>query len=146
MLPRPNLVGGEQGGPVATPQESTHRGATIPVTKAPVDEVLSVPESQSDHLSFQNLHGTTKEEEDKEDEEEEEEEEEEDDEEDDEEDGNGEEGNPDKGEEREDKKEDDKQLDMEEEVEDNPTHEGSALADEVGSIFPLLLSCTIFYY
>ena len=141
VLPRPNSVVGEQGGPVATPQESAHRGATIPVTEAPVDEVLSIPKSQSDHLSFPNLHVTPKEED-----EEEEEYEKEDDEEDEEEDGNGEEGNPDKGEERGDEKEDDTQLDVEEEAEENLAQEGSAFVDEVGSIFPSLLSCTVFYH
>ena len=138
VLPCSNSVGEEQGGPVATPQESMHRGATIPITEAPIDEVLSVPESQSDRLSFPNVQGTA--------EKEEEEEEEEEYEEDNEEDGNGKEGNQDKGEEREDKKEDDTQVDVEEEAEDDPAQEECASADEVGSIFPLLLPCTIFYY
>ena len=153
VLPRPDSVVGEQGGPATTPQESTHRDATNPVTEPPVDEVLSVPKTQSDRLSFPNLHGTAKEDEDEDKDEEDEEEEEqddeddeEDDEEDEEEDGYGEEGSPDEGEDREVEKEDDVQADVEEEGEDNPAQEGSASTDEVGSIFPLPLSCTVFYY
>ena len=38
------------------------------------------------------------------------------------------------------------QLHVEEEAEDDPAQEGSTSADEVGSIFPLPLSCTVFYY
>ena len=138
VLHRPNSVVGEQEGPAATHDKD----ATIPVMEAHVDELLSVLETQSDRLSFPNLHATTEEEEEDDDDDEEGEE---DDEEDDDEDGNGEEGILVKEEEREDEKEDDSQLDVEEEAEDNPAQEGCASADEVGSISPLLLSCTVFY-
>ena len=101
VLPCPNSVVGEQGRPATTLQESTHRGATNLFTEAPVNEVLSVPETQSDRLSFPNLHATTEEDNEDDEEEEEEEEDDEDDEEKEEEDGYGEEGNPDKSEDRE---------------------------------------------
>ena len=101
VLPRPDSVVGEQGGPAATPQYSTHNDATIPITEALVDEVLSVPETQKDRLSFPNLHATTEEEEDDDDDDEE------DNGEDDDEDGNGKEGNQNEDEDKEDKKEDD---------------------------------------
>ena len=120
VLPRPDSVVGEQGGSVATPQRSTHRDATIPVMEAPVNEVLSVPETQSDRLSFPNLHMTAEEDDEDDEEEREEDEDDEDNEEDEEEDGNGKEGNPDEGEGREEEKEDDAQLDVEEEAEDDP--------------------------
>ena len=144
VLHRPNSVVGEQEGLAATHD----RDANILVMEAHVDKLLSVPETQSDRLSFPNLHATTEEEEEEEEEEEDDdddEEGEEDDEEDDDEDGNGEEGIPVEEEEREDEKEDDAQLDVEEEVEDDPAQERCAFADEVGSISPLLLSCTVFY-
>ena len=38
------------------------------------------------------------------------------------------------------------EQEVEEEVQDEPAQEGSGSADEVGSIFPLLLSYTILYY
>ena len=127
VLPRPDSVVGEQGGPATTLQESTHRGATNPVMEAPVNEVLSVLETQSDRLIFPNLHATAEEEdndnEEEEVEEQDDEDDEEDDEEDEEEDGYGEEGSPDKGKDREDEKEDDVQANVEEEAEDNPTQE-----------------------
>ena len=119
----PIWLWGNREGPAATSQESTHRDATIPVTEALVDEVLSVPETQSDCLSFPNLHATAEEEDEEEEEDEKEEDDEdneEDDDEDDDKDGNGEVGNPDEGEEREDEKEDDTELDVEVEAEDDP--------------------------
>ena len=100
VLPRPNAVGGEQRGLAATPYDNTQGDASIPVTKKHINEVLSIPETQNDRLSFPNLRGTA-EEEDKEDEEDEEEE------------GNGEEGSQDGGEDDNKEEEDEKGEDCE---------------------------------
>ena len=63
VLPRPSSVGGVQGVLVATPQSDRKGEAIIPRTEESVDEVLSIPETQSDCLSFPNLQGTAEEEE-----------------------------------------------------------------------------------
>ena len=55
VLPRPSSVGGVQKGLVATPQSDRQGEAIIPRTEESVDEVLSIPETQSDRLSFPNL-------------------------------------------------------------------------------------------
>ena len=101
VLPRPSLVEGDQGGSAATPQNDKQEEAIIPRREEFVDEVLSIPETQSDCLSFPNLQGTADEEEDEEEEEEEEEgeevEDDDEEEEDDDDDGKGLEGSQDEG-------------------------------------------------
>ena len=82
-------LGGNRGGPAATPQNDRQGEASIPRTEESVNEVLSIPETQSDHLSFPNLQWTEEEEEEEEEDVEEDEEEVE---EDDKEEGNGKEG------------------------------------------------------
>ena len=59
VLPRPNSVGGEQGGSAATPQNDRQGEAIIPRREESVNEVLSIPETQSDRLNFPILQGTT---------------------------------------------------------------------------------------
>ena len=100
VLPRPSSVEGDQGGSAATPQSDRQEEAIIPQREESVDEVLSIPETQSDRLSFPNLQGTVEEEEDKEEEEEEkgvEVEDDDEEEEDDDDNGNGVEGSQDEG-------------------------------------------------
>ena len=119
VLPRPNSVGGKQGGPATTPQNDKHGEASIPQTEESVDEVLSIPETQSDRLSFPKLQGTAEEDEDEEEEEEDVEEDEEEVEEDDEEDDddnkevNGEEGSQDEGDDGDEGEEDERREDAE---------------------------------
>ena len=109
-----------------------------------MDEVLSIPETQSDRLSFPNLQGTAEEEDDEEEEEEEDEEEEEEEEgdevedddeeeEDDDDDGNGVEGSQDEGDDGDEGEEDGKREDveMEQEVQEHPPLEGGAPSAEV---------------
>ena len=132
VLPRPSSVGGEQGGSAATPQNDRQGEAIIPWREESVDEVLSIPETQSDRLSFPNLQGTAEEEEEEEEDEDEDEEGEEvegddEDDEDDNGDGNGEEGSQDEGEE-DGRRED---IELEQEVQEHPPLEGGAVSEEV---------------
>ena len=95
----------------------------------PVDEVLSILETPNVCLSFPNLQGS-EEKEAKE--------------------GNDEEKSPNMGKDDEDKEEEDEKgedakQEVKDELQDKPAQEGSTSANEVGSIFPLLLY-TIFYY
>ena len=137
MLPRPSLVGGVQGVSVATPQSDRKGEAIIPRTEESVDEVLSIPETQSDRLSFPNLQGTAEEEEEEEEEEDEEEEEEgeevEHDDEDDDDDGNGVEGSQDEGDDGDKREEDGRREDAElsQEVQEPPPLEGGTVSKEV---------------
>ena len=157
VLPRPNSVGGKQEEPAGTPQNDKQEDSSIPRTEESVDEVLSIPKTQSDCLSFPNLQMTAEEDED-EDEEEREEDVEEDgeevekdkeEEEDDDEEGNGEEGSQDEGDDGnegvEDERKEDIEQEVEKEVQEHPPQVGDAPAEEVGSIFPLPLSSTSFY-
>ena len=66
VLPRPSSVEGDQEGSAATPQNDRQEEAIIPRREESVDEVLSIPETQSDRLSFPNLQGTAEEEEEEE--------------------------------------------------------------------------------
>ena len=144
VLPPPNLVWGVQGGSVATPQSDRQGEAIIPQTKESVDEVLSIPETQSDHLSFPNLQGIAEEEEEEKEEEEEEggedvkeerEEVEDDDEEEEDEDDNGNDaqGSQDEGDDGDEGEEDGRKEDAELEQEDqeHPPLEGGAVSEEV---------------
>ena len=121
VLPRPNSVGGEQGGSAATPPNDKQGEAIIPWREESVDEVLSIPETQSDCLSFPILQGTAEEEEEeeegKEDVEEDGEEVEDDDEEeeDDDDDGNHDEGSQDNGDDGDDGEDDRRREDTEQE-------------------------------
>ena len=128
VLPRPSLVGGVQGVSVATPQSDRKGEAIIPRTEESVDEVLSIPETQSDRLSFPNLQGTAEEEE-----EEEEGEEVEHDDEDDDDDGNGVEGSQDEGDDGNKREEDGRREDAElsQEVQEPPPLEGGVVSEEV---------------
>ena len=54
VLPRPNSGGGVQGGSATTPQTDRQGEEIIPWREESVDEVLSIPETQSDRLSFPN--------------------------------------------------------------------------------------------
>ena len=68
----------EVGGAVATLQKGMQWvDASIPVMEEPVNEVLSIPQTEDDCLIFPNLQGTKEEEEEEEEEEKEEDEEEE---------------------------------------------------------------------
>ena len=104
-----------------------------------MDKVLSIPETQSDRLSFPNLQGTAEEEEEEEEEEDEEEEEEEEgeevehDDEDDDDDGNGVEGSQDKGDDGDEREEDGRREDVElsQEVQEPPPLEGGVVSEEV---------------
>ena len=172
VLPRPSSVEGDQGGSAAAPQNDRQEEAIIPQREESVDEVLSIPETQSDRLSFPNLQGTAKEEQDeKEEQEEEEGEEEEDDddeeedeeeeqeeeegeeeeddddeEEDDDDDGNGMEGSQDDGDDGDEGEEDGRREDaeMEQEVQEHPPLEGGAPSKEVRFLSPLPLLSTQF--
>ena len=150
VLPRPSSVEGDQGGSATTPQNDRQEEAIIPRREESVDEVLSIPETQSDRLNFPNLQGTAEEEEDKEEEEEEEGEEVEDDdeeEEDDDDDGNGVEGSQDEGDDGDEGEEDGKREDaeMEQEVQEHPPLEGGAPSEEVRFLSSLPLPSTSFY-
>ena len=153
VLPRPSSVEGDQGRSEATPQNDRQEEAIIPRREESVDKVLSIPETQSDRLSFPNLQGTTEEEEEDEEEEEEEEEEgeevEDDDEEeeDDDNDGNGMEGSQDEGDDGDEGEEDGRREDaeMEQEVQEHPPLEGGAPSEEVRFLSPLPLPSTSFY-
>ena len=151
VLPRPSLVEGDQGGSAATPQNDRQMEAIIPRREESVDEELSIPETQSDRLSFPNLQGTAEEEEDEEEEEEEEkgEEVEDDDkkEEDDDNDGNGVEGSQDDADDGDDEEEDGRREDaeMEQEVLEHPPLEGGTSFEEVRFLSPLPLPSTSFY-
>ena len=150
VLPRPSSVEGDQGGSVATPQNDRQGEAIIPRTEESMDEVLSIPETQSDRLSFPNLQGTAEEEEDEEEEEEEEGDEVEDDdeeEEDDDNDGNGVEGSQDEGDDGDEGEEDGRREDaeMEQEVQEHPPLEGGAPSEEVRFLSPLPFPSTSFY-
>ena len=148
VLPCPNSVGGDQGGSATTPQSDRQGGAIIPWREESVDEVLSIPETQSDRLSFPNLQQNAEEEEEEgeEDVEEEGEEVEDDDEEeeDDDDDGNDEEGSQD---EADDGEEDERRenTEQEQEVWEHLPQEGGAPFEEVGFFFPLPLPATVFY-
>ena len=152
VLPRPSSVEGDQGGSAAAPQNDRQEEAIIPQREESVDEVLSIPETQSDRLSFPNLQGTTTEEEDEEEKEEEEEEEGEeveddgDEEEDDDDDGNGVEGSQDEGDDGDEGEEDERREDaeMEQEVQEHPPLEGGAPSEEVRFLSPLPLPSTQF--
>ena len=63
VLPRPSSVEGDQGGSAVTPQNDRQGEAIIPRMEESVDKELSIPETQSDRLSFPNLQGTAEEEE-----------------------------------------------------------------------------------
>ena len=130
VLPRPNLIREEQGGPAGTPQNDKREDASIPQIEESMDKVLSIPKTQSDRLSFPNLQGTTEEEEDEEegeenveedeeeveeDEEDEEEVEEDEEEDDDDDEGNGEEGSQDMGDDGDEGEEEEKREDTEQE-------------------------------
>ena len=156
VLPRPSLVEGDRGGSAATPQSDRQEEAIIPRREESVDEVLNIPETQSDRLSFPNLQGTAEEEEDEEEEEEEEGDEVEDDdkeedddeeEDDDDNDGNGMEGSQDEGDDGDEGEEDGRREDaeMEQEVQEHPPLEGGAPSEEVRFLSPLPLPSTSFY-
>ena len=157
VLPRPNSIGREEGGLAATPQNDKQGEVSIPRTEESVDEVLSIPKTQNDRLSFPNLEGTAMEEEEEDEEEgeedveedEEEVEEDEEEEEDNDEEGNGEEGSQDEGDDGDEGEEEEKREDAEqegkEEVQEHPPQEGGAPAGEVGFFFPLPLHSTSFY-
>ena len=134
MLPRPNLVGGVQGGSVATPQSDRQGEAIIPQTEESVDEVLSIPETQSDRLSFPNLQGTAEEEEKEEEEEDGEEVEDDDEEEEDEDDnGNDTEGSQDEGDDGDRGEEDGRKEDaeLEQEGQEHLPLEGGVVSEKV---------------
>ena len=126
VLPRPNSVGGVQGGSVATPQSDRQGEAIIPWTKEFVDEVLSIPETQSDRLSFPNLQGTTEEEEKEEEEEEGEEVEEDKDD-----NGNDAQESQDEGDDGDEGEEDGRKEDaeLEQEGQEHPPLEGGAISE-----------------
>ena len=150
VLPRPSSVEGDQGGSAATPQSDRQEEAIIPRREESVDEVLSIPKTQSDRLSFPNLQRTAEEEEDEEEEEEEEGDEVEDDdeeEEDDDDDGNGVEGSQDEGDDGDEGEEDGRREDaeMEQVVQEHPPLEGGAPSEEVRFLSPLPLPSTNFY-
>ena len=137
VLPRPSSVEGDQGGSASTPLNDRQGGAIIPRREEFGDEVLSIPKTQSDRLSFPNLQGTAEEEEDEEEEEEEEEGEEvegdDKEEEDDDDDGNGAEGSQDEGDDGDEGKADGRREDaeMEQEVQEHPPLDGGAPSEEV---------------
>ena len=152
VLPRPSSVEGDQGGSAATPQNGRQGGAIIPRREESGDEVLSIPETQSNRLSFPNLQGTVEEEEDEEEEEEEEEEGEEvegddEEEEDDDNDGNAVEGSQDEGDDGDEGEADGRREDaeMEREVQEHPPLEGGAPSEEVRFLSPFPLPSTSFY-
>ena len=141
VLPRPNSVGGVQGGSAATPQSDRKGEAIIPRTEESIDEVLSIPETQSDRLSFPNLQGTAKEEEEEEEGEEDVEVLEEDgkevedndeEEEDKDDNGNDEEGSQDEGDDGNEGEEDGRrEAELEQEVQEHPPLKGGAVSEEV---------------
>ena len=136
MLPRPILVGGDQGGSAATPQSDRQGGAIIPRTEESINDALSIPQTQSDRLSFPNPQEEEEEEEEGEEDVEEDGKEVEDDdeqEEDDYNDGNGEEGSQDEADDGDDGKEDGRREDTEEEeeVREHPPLVGGAPSEEV---------------
>ena len=142
VLPHPSSVGGEQGGSAAIPKNDRQGEAIIPRREETVDEALSIPETQSNRLSFPNLQGTAEEEEDEEEEEEEEGEEVEGDdeeEEDDNDDGNGVEGSQDEGDDGDEGEEDGRREDaeLEQEVQEYPPLEGGTPSEEVRFLFLL---------
>ena len=154
VLPRPNSIGGEQGGSAATSQNDRQGEAIIPRREESVDEVLSIPETQSNRLSFPIPQGTAEEEEEEEEEGEEDVEEdgeevEDDDEEeeDNDDDGNHDEGSQDDGDDGNDGEEDRRREDteQEQEVREHPPLEGGAPSKEVGFFIPLPLPSTSFY-
>ena len=151
VLPRPSSVEGDQGGSAGTSQNDRQGGAIIPRREESVDEVLSIPETQSDRLSFPNLQGTAEEEEDKEEEEEEEEGEEvegnDEEEEDDDDDGNGMKGSQDEGDDGNEGEANGRREDaeMEQEVQEHPPLEGGASSEEVRFLSPFPLPSTSFY-
>ena len=154
VLPRPSLVEGDQGGSAATPQNDRQEEAIIPRREESVDEVLSIPKTQSDRLSFPNLQRIVEEEEEDDDEEEEEEEEEgeevedyDEEEEDDDNDRNGVEGSQDEGDDGDEGEEDGRREDaeMEQEVQEHLPLEGGAPSEEVRFLSPLPLPSTSFY-
>ena len=51
VLPRPNSVGGVQGGSAVAPQSDKQGEAIIPWTKESIDDALSIPETQIDPQS-----------------------------------------------------------------------------------------------
>ena len=108
----PIWLGGNRGGPVVTPQNDRQGETSISWMEESVDEVLSIPETQSDRLSFPNLQGTAEEEEDEEEEDDVEEDEEEVEEDNDEE-GNVKEGSQDEGDDGDKGEEDKKREDVE---------------------------------
>ena len=124
----PNSVGGVQGGSVATPQSDWQGEAIIPWTEESVDEVLSIPETQSDRLSFPNLQGTAEEEEEGEEVEDVDEEEEDKDD-----NGNDTEGSQDEGDDGDEGEEDGRKEDtkLEQEGQEHPPLEGGAVSEEV---------------
>ena len=140
VLPHPSLVGGEQGGSAAIPQNDMQGGAIIPRRDETVDEALSILETQSDCLSFPNLQGTTEEE--VEEEEGEEVEGDDEEEEDDDDDGNGVEGSQDEGDDGDEGEEDRRREDaeLEQEVQEHPPLEGGAPSEEV-RFLSLLYHC-----
>ena len=144
----PIRLGGDQGGSARTPQSDRQGGAIIPRREESVDEVLSIPETQSDRLSFPNLQQTAEEEEEEGEEDVEEDGEEVEDndeeEEDDDDDGNDEKGSQDEADDgEEDKRRED--TEQEHEVREHPPQEGGAPSKEVGFFFPLPLPTTGFY-
>ena len=147
MLPRPNSVGGEQGGSAATLQNDKQGEAIIPWREESIDEVLSIPETQSDHLNFPILQGTAEEKEEEEEEDGEEVEDDDEEEEDDDDDGNHDEGSQDDGDDGDNGEEDRRREDteQEQEVREHPPLEGGAPSKEVGFFIPLPLPSTSFY-
>ena len=127
----PIWLGRNRGGPTGTPPNDKQGDASIPRKEESVDEVLSIPETQSDRLSFPNLQGTVEEDEEEDEEEGEEDveedgeevEEDEEEEEDDDKEGNGEEGSQDKGDDGNEGEEDEKEeaeQEVEKEVQEHP--------------------------
>ena len=160
VLPCLILVGGNQGRSAATPQSERQGEAIIPRMEESINDALSIPETQSDRLSFPNPQEEEEEEEEEEEGEEEEEEGEEDveedgeevedddeEEEDDYDDGNGKEGSQDEADDGDDGKEDGRREDTEEEeeVREHPLLVGGAPSEEVRYFFPLPLPSTSFY-
>ena len=151
VLPRPNSVGGVQGGSAATPQSDRQGEAIIPRRKESVDEVLSILETQSDRLSFPNLQVTMEEEEEEEEEDVEEDgeevEDDDEEEEDDDDNGNDQEGSQDEGDDGDEGEEDGRREDveLEQEVQEHPPLEGGAPFEEVRFLSPLPLPSTSFY-
>ena len=143
VLPRPSSVEGDQRGSAATPQNDKQEEAIIPRREESVDEVPSIPETQSDHLSFPNLQGIAEEEEEGEEVEDDDEEEEDDDD-----DGNGVERSQDERDDGDEGEADGRREDaeMEQEVQEHPPLEGGAPSEEVRFLSPLPLPSTSFYY